>query len=244
MRISDFAAKHGVSAKMLSHDVSQTLFLAELREKQRLMNQMLSEQLQKKLQLNRLIQLIEAEGFSMDKEINLLTLTPDSVHEFKKNMPNTEMFLEMAMAILKEAKEEPYFGVLRLDMNQFASINQQYGFEVGDKVIVACYMAIVDVMEATGRQYAIGRAGGDEFTVMFAGAGEAFESVGRRIAEQMKTIDFRSLGCMRDVGVYVSGVYSPFSHQSELRYLIDETHFTLIRAKQLGVGEVCIEAKQ
>lgn len=145
-----------------------------------------------------------AKGFSVDKDINLLTLTPDNVHEFKKHMPNTEMFLETATAILKDVKTEPYFGILRLDMNQFASINQQYGFEVGDKVIVACYMAIVDVMEASGRDYAIGRA----------------------------------------VEIYASSVYSPCSHVSELRYIIDETHFTLIKAKQLGVGHVYIEEKQ
>lgn len=294
MRISDFAAKHGVTAKMLrhydeigllkpvaidpingyrvyeegqdkvikwililkaldfslseikfllNHEINQTIFLAELRGKRREIDRLMGQQLQKRIQIDRLIQLIEAEGFSMDKEINLLELTPDGVHEIKKHMPNTEMFLETAVEILQRAAGESYYGILRLDLNYFAKINQVFGFEVGDKVIVACYMGIFEVMEASGYSYALGRAGGDEFTVMFVAKAEAFEEIGRKISKKMTQIDFQSLGCLREVGVYVSGVYSPCSQQANLRYLIDETHFTLVKAKALGVGEILIEEK-
>lgn len=179
----------------------------------------------------------------MDKEINLLELTPDGVHEIKKHMPNTEMFLETAIDLLQKAAGERYYGILRLDMSYFAKINEVFGFEVGDKVIVACYMGIIEVMEASGYAYAIGRAGGDEFTVMLVANSEAFETIGHKISDKMAQIDFRSLGCLREVGVYVSGVYSPCSQHVNLRYLIDETHFTLVKAKALGVGKVLIEAK-
>lgn len=132
MKISEFAKHNHITAKMLRH--YDEIGLLRPAEVDAIANGY-NEQVQKRLQIDRLIQLIEAEGFRMDRSIQLMELTQESVHELKKNMPNTEMFLEQAQVIVKQLADGEAFGVLRVDLCQFKSVNDIDGFEIGDKVI-------------------------------------------------------------------------------------------------------------
>ena len=74
----------------------------------------MNEEMQKKIQIDNLIKILEREGFDMNKQINLLDIGPESVHEVKKNIPNMEMFLETAYNIAELCSEDEEISVFRL----------------------------------------------------------------------------------------------------------------------------------
>ncbi len=227
---------------LLESDWDQRQLTGKLISKRIQISQTYNEQILKRIQIDRLIQLIELEGFSMEKKINLLEMTESGIREIKKYMPNTEMFLEDAEGILENADKALDYCVLRLDLCQFKEVNDVNGFEVGDKVIVAFYQAIMDAIAVLKPNIAYGRAGGDEFTVLILGNPDLFQKVGQQIVHYMSTTDFKALGCFKQVEVYVSGLWSTVENAKGLRALIEETHETLIQAKRVQNNHVLIKA--
>lgn len=75
------------------------------------------------------------------------------------------------------------FGVLFMDLDNFKFVNDRYGHEVGDRVLIA----VADVLKAGLRPGdAIGRFGGEEFVALIAGAGtESVRLVGERLRRQV-----------------------------------------------------------
>ena len=105
---------------------------------------------------------------------------------------------EKAIRKALEAGAEGFFFLL--DADKFKSINDNYGHDVGDQVIIA----IADSMKATFRDEDIlMRLGGDEFAVYALGVcnKEAADRVIRRFFSVLETIDIPSLG---DRPIYVS----------------------------------------
>ena len=79
------------------------------------------------------------------------------------------------------------FGVLFIDADHFKSVNDRFGHQVGDRVLVA----ISDVLKAGLRPGdAVGRYGGEEFVVLVAGAGpEAARLVAERLRCAVESIE-------------------------------------------------------
>lgn len=118
----------------------------------------LNEQIQKKIAIDRLITIIEKEGFEMNNKIDLQNIGLADVHEIKKNIPNMEMFLEAATNIVALCSEDDSLSVFRFDISHFKQVNDDYGFEVGDNVIVACYKMIESNVKKYINHATIGRA--------------------------------------------------------------------------------------
>jgi GGDEF domain-containing protein len=93
----------------------------------------MNEQIQKKIEIDKLIKIIEEEGLKMDKQINLINIDQESIHEIKKNMPNIEMFLETAKDISSLCSESDHIAVFRFDISHFKQVNDDFGFDVGDR---------------------------------------------------------------------------------------------------------------
>jgi diguanylate cyclase (GGDEF)-like protein len=156
---------------MLSGPVEADIIIDQLIRKRIAIASALNEQIQKKIAIDRLITIIEKEGFEMNIKIELLHVDQADVHEIKKNIPNMEMFLDEAVRIIGQCAGDDRIAVFRFDISHFKQVNDNYGFDVGDKVIVACYQMIEANVQARLRHSAIGRAHGDEF-VVFAKADE------------------------------------------------------------------------
>lgn len=225
---------------LLAQKLSAELLIRQLVLKRIEISGALNEQILKRIQIDRLIQLIEQEGFTMEREIDLMTLSETGIHEIKKYMPNTEMFLETAKAILAEDSLEayPYFCVLRTDLCNFKIVNDLDGYEAGDKVIVAFYKAVQRALDSFGCVYAIGRAGGDEFTILMKGEAELFHEVGQEIVSQLGEIDFIKMGIHKQIHLYVGGLYAELEKKQHLRTIIDETHEALLNAKKMGEDSI------
>ena len=219
---------------LLEGPVSSEAFLSTLRDKRKAIANQYNMQIQKRLQIDKLIQIIEAEGFKMEKSIELLEMTQASVHELKKNMPNTEMFLEEAEAIVERLRAGESFGIFRIDLCQFKTVNDIDGFEVGDKVILATYQALRQTLEAYGTQAAVGRAGGDEFVGILPGDVETLKQLGNRLTDLIQQIDFVQMGCHKQMAIYFGAVVAIKQEPLQLRYLIDDTFDSLMQARQKG----------
>lgn len=121
--------------ELLRNPVDRRELLKELKEKRVRILSSLNEHHQKKLQIDRFIQLLERDEVQMDKLIELVSLEQTSVHELKKNMPNMEVFLENVAEILASCAGSDPVAVLRFDIARFKQVNDDYGFDVGDRVI-------------------------------------------------------------------------------------------------------------
>ena len=75
--------------------------------------------------IDRLITLLEKEGFAMNKIINLQTIGLADVHELKKNIPNMEMFLENAASIIAHCTYDDVLTVFRFDISHFKQVNDK-----------------------------------------------------------------------------------------------------------------------
>ncbi len=82
---------------------------------------------------------------------------------------NRRGFEEMAASVLADARKAKQPAVaLMCDIDRFKAINDQFGHEFGDKVLVE----IAQVFRSFGEQndMLVARHGGEEFAVLFAGA--------------------------------------------------------------------------
>lgn len=89
-------------------------------------------------------------------------------HDALSNLPNRRMFrdyLSDALTELQEANRP--FAVMLLDIDDFKRINDSYGHEIGDRVIVEFGRRI---QECVGEHGMAARLGGDEFSILIKDA--------------------------------------------------------------------------
>jgi len=186
----------------------------------------------KSLQIQKLLSIIEREGFMMDKTIDLSKLDICELTAIKKNMPNMDMLVDDVQTLLKKGLKGKTFGFIRYDLRKFIEINEKDGYEVGDRVIVALYKILEDILGEHGLQYAIARAGGDEFLVFLEGSPEEVRSVARTIMDRVRAIDYKAINCHRPIDGYVGAVTASADSTCHLRELIDDTFHALRDASQ------------
>lgn len=228
--------------EMLSGPMDSADMIRRLVRKRIEITAAMNEQQQKKIAIDRLIRILEKEGFHMEKQIHLLSMNQESVHEVKKNIPNMEMFLEAAAGIASLCGEDETVAVFRFDISHFKQVNDEFGFDVGDHVIVACYKIIESCVGRLLEHAAIGRAHGDEF-IVFARAGKAAaEQAAQAIVEGMRSFDFPGIGCHKQMGCYIGGGISRQKALGDIRQMIEESIETINHARSKGRFSVVIEA--
>lgn len=227
--------------RMLGGPVDSAAMIRQLVRKRIEFISIQNEHIQKKIQIDRLIQLLEKEGFQMKNEIDLLHIDADRVHEIKKNMPNMEMFLEQVRDVVFSYQEDDRIAMFRFDLAHFKQVNDTCGFDVGDRVIVACYEVIRSHVEQNLTDPIIGRAGGDEF-IIFAKAGlDEMKKAAAEIIDAISGFDFKSVGCPLPMGCYIGGLAGQDKRLGEIRQMIELTIDSLQRAKEKGVNSALIE---
>ena len=232
----------GEIKELLSGPLESEFVIRRLIRKRIEIASILNEQIQKKMAIDRLISIIEKEGFDMNKKIDLQHIGIADVHEIKKNIPNMEKFLEDAAHIFSLGSKDDRFSVLRFDISRFKQVNDEYGFEVGDKVIVAFYQ----IIEANVSKYcghaAIGRAHGDEF-IVFAQAGKDDAGLtAQNIIRDITRFDFAAIGCPKPMGCYIGGLVGRIDHRSNIEDIIETTIEVLENARRDGPNTFKIES--
>lgn len=227
--------------ELLNGPVDSRIFVQRLIRKRIEISSLLNEQIQKKLAIDRLINLFEKEGFQMDKHIDLLQMEHSEAHEIKKNIPNMEMFFEAAAGIAALCSADDRISVFRFDISHFKQVNDDYGFEAGDNVIAACYKIIEAGVAKYLNHGAIGRAHGDEFVVFAIAEKQLLSQVAQSIINDMKSFDFASIGCPRQMACYIGGLVGRFNAVKNIRQVIEDSIETINKARLKGPNSIAIE---
>jgi diguanylate cyclase (GGDEF)-like protein len=106
-------------------------------------------------------------------------------HDVLTALPNRLLFLDRLEQSIKLAKRQgTQVSILFLDLDRFKEINDTYGHEVGDKLLIE----ITHRLEACVRQYdTIARLGGDEFTIIIEDSeNDRIVEILEEVIEQMK----------------------------------------------------------
>jgi diguanylate cyclase (GGDEF)-like protein len=227
---------------LLSGPTDSRMMIDELIRKRIEISSALNVQIQKKIDIDKLINILEKEGFRMEAKIDLLSIEPGSVHEIKKNIPNMEMFLETANSIASLCSADDSIAVFRFDISHFKQVNDTYGFDVGDQVIVACYQIIQSNVNESLKQATLGRAHGDEFIVFAAAHKEEIEQTASDIFDDLAVFDFSSIGYPHDVRGYIGGVISRKKTLGDLRKMIEDSIEVIEQARKKGPNRFVVES--
>lgn len=125
------------------------------------------------------------------------------------------------------------FAVLMVDLNGFKAINDKYGHEVGDFVLVATAQRILGALRASDT---VARLGGDEFVLLIESTtdSEDFERVGKKLIEVL--FEPISLPNGKIIGIGASLGMSVFPHDgSDMTTLLAVADQAMYQCKATGL---------
>jgi histidinol-phosphatase (PHP family) len=104
-----------------------------------------------------------AEDITVRKKLEL-ELEAYANYDKLTGLPNRRLFFERLEQIIQECKrDKKSFALLFLDLDGFKAINDEYGHEIGDEVLIAVGKRLAKSIRASDM---VARMGGDEFTAM------------------------------------------------------------------------------
>jgi diguanylate cyclase (GGDEF)-like protein/PAS domain S-box-containing protein len=88
-------------------------------------------------------------------------------HDALTNLPNRTLLLDrLNQAIMQSQRDDHYLAVCYLDLDGFKPINDTYGHEAGDELLVAMAERLMEYKRSADT---IARLGGDEFVILLLG---------------------------------------------------------------------------
>ncbi|MFF5994161.1 diguanylate cyclase [Lysinibacillus sp. KU-BSD001] len=148
------------------------------------------------------------------------TLKYLAYHDPLTNLPNRRMFREhLTRAFTRLNEQHISFAVLLLDIDNFKQINDSYGHEIGDQVIIE-YGA--RLQQTIGKKGLVARLGGDEFVILLTDFidEEQVSNIAYRINERVRQglfIQQTYLEITTSIGVAICD-NSTFTASQILRY--------------------------
>jgi diguanylate cyclase (GGDEF)-like protein/PAS domain S-box-containing protein len=104
-------------------------------------------------------------------------------HDALTGLHNRKAFLEKLDEVLREAKRyENFRSILFIDLDHFKKVNDVYGHEVGDKLLMQVATRLTEILRDTDY---VSRLGGDEFTIILGPAKTNLEKVAARILKSL-----------------------------------------------------------
>ncbi len=161
-------------------------------------------------------------------------LAHESLHDVLTGVPNRRYFeRELTERLLMAQRNMSPVALFTLDLDKFKVINDTYGHDVGDDVLLRAATIIRDVV---GQDDFVARMGGDEFIVIVSGEHEIarLQRVAKSLCErldQTARIKGNLCVCRASVGVAFSKDGQVSRHD-----LLTQSDIALYTAKQAGRG--------
>ncbi|HKA03081.1 MAG TPA: GGDEF domain-containing protein [Acidimicrobiales bacterium] len=177
-----------------------------------------------------------AEQFGRAQAGRVAELTRRALHDPLTGLPNRTLLEDrMAMALAAQRRTGTVLGVLFCDLDHFKVVNDTYGHDGGDDVLVTMAERLADAVRATDT---VSRLGGDEFVVMcpdLADEHELTDVVERivRLLSDPLEVAGQSMSVSGSVGVSFVGAGSTTAPKS-LAELLREADAAMYRAKANG----------
>ena len=142
--------------------------------------------------------------------------------------------------VLARCQAGESFGVLFLDLDHFKSVNDRYGHEMGDRVLVA----VASVLKTAIRPGdVVGRYGGEEFVGVVAGAGpESARLVAERLRCAIELMLPPKGGPAKLTASIGTTVYDPRQSEERMEDLLHRADMALYAAKRTGRNRVVLVA--
>ena len=165
-----------------------------------------------------------------------------ALHDSLTGLPNRMLFFDLIHQVIAEAKRDRnIFALLYIDMDDFKSINDMYGHNVGDRLLREVSKRLVSSMRESDP---IARIGGDEFIGICRTitTPEEAELVARKIiANQSEPFDLKGHRCSLGVSIGIS-IYP--ADGEDAGTLLNRADESMYRVKKSGKGRYLRYSKQ
>jgi diguanylate cyclase (GGDEF)-like protein/PAS domain S-box-containing protein len=142
-------------------------------------------------------------------------------HDELTGLPRRAVLEERTvLALNRQRRERKPVAMLYMDLDRFKVMNDTYGHEAGDRLLVAIAKRLGALVRPTD---VVSRVGGDEFVILCEGMGEAAASrLAKRIIEVVsEPIDFEGVRLSVKPSVGIALTRDPETSPSELLYDAD-----------------------
>jgi len=168
-------------------------------------------------------------------------------HDYLTNLPNRHLLNDKLSTTLKQHSASGQFGaVLILDIDQFKSINDSIGHQLGDQVL----QQVADRLQnALPDSRCVARLGGDEFAAVIGDLGnnlKAAEAAAQEAAEMLRASLVRSINISgRDFSLNTSVGITLFPKENtEVSGLFRQADLALYSAKASGGNTAAVFAEE
>jgi diguanylate cyclase (GGDEF)-like protein len=168
-------------------------------------------------------------------------LRVQAMHDGLTRVFNRSAILDaLASELARANREAQPLATLLVDVDRFKSINDTYGHQAGDAVL----MDTAKRMKGALRRYdSVGRYGGEEFLILLPGCdGESGQAQAERIREAFAASHFDAFGSTISVTCSIGVSFRVLPSPSDAEALVREADQALYRAKQMGRDRVEVAA--
>lgn len=187
-----------------------------------------------RLKMQRLTQRIE-EQKKIEEELKNLATTDALTGTY-----NRRAILEMAQVDYQKCLDEELpFSVLLIDIDHFKQVNDQYGHEVGDRVIRAVVNACSDILRTNNIGH-IGRLGGEEFVILLP---TLDQKEAQSVAEQLRAcVEKEPIQCVEGAPLFttVSVGLASMDRLETFDELLNRADLAMYQAKRAGRNRVAL----
>ncbi|MEH0840857.1 EAL domain-containing protein [Micromonospora sp. CPCC 205711] len=99
-----------------------------------------------------------------------------ALHDPLTGLPNRTLFFETLGQLFESAGPEQRIGVCFLDLDGFKAVNDSFGHDLGDRLLVTIARRLADCV--AGQGHLVARMGGDEFVILVRGGESIDDAVG------------------------------------------------------------------
>ena len=176
--------------------------------------------------------LMRREGDKRDKVEK--TLRSMAVNDPLTGLLNRVCFVEnLEKAIAQASRNGSTLGVIFLDLDGFKAVNDLYGHEAGDELLIDVAKRLLELTRAAD---SAARFGGDEFVLLVHNDSRGVETLARRLVEAMRS-PFTL--CGREIFITASVGYALFPGHGRLgKQLLRAADLAMYRVKEGGKDDV------
>lgn len=147
-------------------------------------------------------------------------------HDHLTGLPNRFLFADRIIeAINRARRNKNYLAVMYMDLDKFKPVNDKYGHDTGDQVLIELSKRFVNSIRATDT---VARVGGDEFIVLLEGIthiGELPPLIEKILDAAQQPIDIDTGSCVLGASAGISLFPDDSEESSELIKFADQAMF-------------------
>ena len=161
-------------------------------------------------------------------------LAHQATHDALTDLPNRALLLDhLGLALARAERGTTGVALLFLDLDRFKSVNDGFGHEAGDELLVAVAGRLSEVLRPADT---VARLGGDEFVILCEDVVDEHHAVAvaQRVLALIESKPFALQGSEVDVTASIGIALSPGGDGAHPEALLRDADAAMYRAKDLG----------